>query len=47
MQARLLKPQLPEFGPDGTPIEDELEFEIRLDQPAVKADDATDDSGNC
>ena len=31
-EARRLKPQIPAFGPDGTPIEDELEFEIRFDQ---------------
>ena len=28
--ARQLKPQIPECGPDGTPIEDELEFEMRF-----------------
>jgi len=29
--ARRLKPEIPEHGPDGTPIEDELEFELRLE----------------
>jgi ribosomal protein S18 acetylase RimI-like enzyme len=28
--ARVLKPSIPEFGPDGTRIEDEIEFELRL-----------------
>jgi GNAT superfamily N-acetyltransferase len=30
-EARRLKPEIPEFGADGTPIEDEIEFELRLD----------------
>ena len=30
-EARRLKPQIPEYGPDGTPIEDELEFELRFE----------------
>jgi len=29
--ARRLKPEIPERAPDGTPIEDELEYERRLD----------------
>ena len=29
-EARCLKPRIPAFGPDGTPIEDELEFEILI-----------------
>jgi hypothetical protein len=31
-EARRLKPEIPEVGPDGTPIEDEIEFEWRLDE---------------
>jgi GNAT superfamily N-acetyltransferase len=30
-EARRLKPEIPEFGADGTPIEDEIEFEFRLE----------------
>ncbi|MCC7408456.1 MAG: GNAT family N-acetyltransferase [Phycisphaeraceae bacterium] len=33
-EARRLKPQIPEFGHEGTPIEDELEFELRLSETA-------------
>jgi GNAT superfamily N-acetyltransferase len=29
-EARRLKPEIPEFAPDGTPISDELEFELEL-----------------
>jgi ribosomal protein S18 acetylase RimI-like enzyme len=29
-QARRLKPEIPQFAPDGTPISDEVEFELRL-----------------
>jgi len=29
-EARRLKPEIPEFGEDGTPIEDEIEFELNL-----------------
>ncbi len=28
-ESRKLKPEIPEFAPDGTPIEDEIEFEFR------------------
>ncbi len=30
-EARRLKPEIPEFGEDGTPIEDEIEFELNLE----------------
>jgi hypothetical protein len=30
-EARRLKPEIPEFGEDGTPIEDEIEFELSLE----------------
>ncbi len=30
-EARRLKPEIPEFGEDGTPIEDEIEFELKLE----------------
>lgn len=30
-EARRLKPEIPEFAADGTPIEDEIEFEILLE----------------
>jgi GNAT superfamily N-acetyltransferase len=30
-EARRLKPEIPEFGEDGTPIEDEIEFEVNLE----------------
>ena len=30
-EARRLKPEIPEFGQDGTPIEDEIEFEVNLE----------------
>ena len=29
-ESRRLKPEIPEFASDGTPIEDEIEFELRL-----------------
>jgi GNAT superfamily N-acetyltransferase len=29
-EARRLKPEIPEFAADGTPIEDEIEFELLL-----------------
>jgi N-acetylglutamate synthase-like GNAT family acetyltransferase len=29
-ESRKLKPEIPEFAPDGTPIEDEIEFEFPL-----------------
>jgi hypothetical protein len=29
-KARGLKPEIPELGIDGTPIRDEIEFEVRL-----------------
>lgn len=29
--SRRLKPEIPEFAPDGTPIEDEIEFELLLE----------------
>jgi GNAT superfamily N-acetyltransferase len=29
--SRRLKPEIPELAPDGTPIEDEIEFELLLD----------------
>ena len=44
-EARRLKPQIPEFGADGTPIEDELEFEMQLPEAAAQppaGDDAED-----
>ncbi len=31
-QSRLLKPEIPLLGLDGVPIEDELEFELRLEE---------------
>ncbi|KKN60041.1 hypothetical protein LCGC14_0535800, partial [marine sediment metagenome] len=43
-EARRLKPQIPEYGPDGTPVEDELEFEFGLEHGAAQQDDATDDA---
>jgi GNAT superfamily N-acetyltransferase len=30
-ESRRLKPEIPEFVSDGTPIEDEIEFELRLE----------------
>jgi hypothetical protein len=30
-ESRRLKPEIPELAPDGTPIEDEIEFELLLD----------------
>jgi len=30
-EARRLKPEIPEFGEEGTPIEDEIEFELNLE----------------
>ena len=30
-KSRKLKPEIPEFGSDGTPIEDEIEFELILE----------------
>jgi hypothetical protein len=29
-EARKLKPEIPEFAPDGTRISDELEYELEL-----------------
>jgi hypothetical protein len=29
-KARALKPEIPQFGVEGTPIRDEVEFELRL-----------------
>ena len=34
LEARRLKPELPEFGHGGVPIRDEIEFELRLAPPA-------------
>jgi hypothetical protein len=33
-EARRLKPEIPKVGTNGLPKEDEIEFEIRLDDPA-------------
>ena len=30
-ESRRLKPEIPEFAADGTPIEDEIEFELLLE----------------
>jgi hypothetical protein len=39
-EARRLKPQIPAFGTNGLPKEDELEFELRLDDPDARWEDA-------
>jgi len=33
-EARKLKPEIPEFGAHGVPMEDEIEFELVMDSPA-------------
>lgn len=44
--ARRLKPQIPEFGPDGTPIEDELEFEMSFGEAGTQQS-AQRDAATC
>jgi hypothetical protein len=39
-EARRLKPEIPAFGTNGLPKEDELEFELRLDDPDARREDA-------